>query len=259
MIELKPKRIICGVYYLSLPEDQKSDEKNYIEVRKKEGRIYSDDELRFLPGIDPSHKLKYEWEVRKKTMGRIVKHFSKGKKQTVLEIGCGNGWLANAISVKTGNSLIALDVNRFELRQGVEVFKNNDRLKFAYGNIFENIFPPEIFESAILASAIQYFRDLNQLIERIFYFLKPAGKIYIVDSNFYTDYKVFAAEIRTQNYYKNLGFPEMSDFYYHHRWGELSKFDYTIQNKFSAVVSNITGKITGKGKTVFPFVIIRKN
>lgn len=259
MIELKPKKIICGVYYLSLPEDQKFDEKNYIEVRKKEGRIYSDDELRSLPGIDLSHKLKYEWDVRKKTMDSLVKYFSKGKKQTILEIGCGNGWLANAISVKTGNSLIALDVNQLELTQGAQVFKNNNRLKFVYGNISENIFPPEIFESAILSSSIQYFKNLNWLIKRIFYFLKPAGRIYIVDSNFYPEDKVRAAGIRSQNYYKNLGFPEMSGFYHHHSWQELAKFDYRVQNKFACAVSKIMGKVTSKKKIVFPFVVIRKN
>ena len=259
MFELKPKKIIGGVSYLSLPEDQKFDEKKYIGLRKKEGRIYTDDELRSLPEIDPAHKLKQEWAVRKQTMFKLIRHISKEQKQLILEIGCGNGWLSNAVSEKTGNYIIALDLNQFELRQGAEVFKNNERLKFVYGNIFENIFPVGIFDSVILASVIQYFHDLNQLIERIFYFLKPKGKIYIADSNFYKEDKLQSAITRTENYYCNLGLPEMSGFYHHHSWKELTGFDYSVCNRTAIVVSKIIEKVSGRGKTVFPFVVISKS
>lgn len=259
MIEFQPQKIAGGVYYLSLPEHQKSDEKNYIEVRKKEGRIYSDDELRSLPEIDLVHKLKYEWDVRKKTMDRLIKYFSKKEKQTILEIGCGNGWLSNAIASKTNNSIIALDINQYELKQGAGVFKDNIKLRFVYGNIFEDIFSPEIFESVILSSAIQYFKNLDWLIERVFYFLKPEGKIYIVDSNFYPENELRAARIRSQNYYQSIGFPEMSEYYYHHSWKELAKFDYRIQNKFPLAAAKIIRKVAGRGGIVFPFVLIRKN
>ena len=258
MIELKPKKIIGSVSYLSLPEDQKFDEKKYIELRKKEGRIYTDDELCTLPEIDSTHKLKQEWAVRKQTMIRLIRYISKDQKQIILEIGCGNGWLSNAISEKTGNYVIALDLNQFELKQGAEVFKNNDRLKFVYGNIFENIFPAGIFDSIILASAIQYFQDLNQLIERIFYFLKPKGKIYIADSNFYKENELQSAITRTENYYSNLGFTEMSGFYYHHSWKELTGFDYSVRNRTVIIVSKIIEKVSGSRKTVFPLVVIRK-
>jgi len=71
----------------------------YILLRNKEGRIYSDKEVAVLPEIDKEHKHYNEWEVRKDTSGRLIKYlFSKKKALEILEVGCGNGWLTAKLS-----------------------------------------------------------------------------------------------------------------------------------------------------------------
>lgn len=252
MIELNSEKIIDGVYYLSSPGKQEFNESSYIKLREKEGRIYSDEELRLLPEISASHKLKDEWNVRKKTMKKLVNYFRDKENKNILEVGSGNGWLSNAIASGTNNFLVALDVNQAELKQGAIVFKDNAKLKFVYGNIYENIFPSNSFDAIIFPASIQYFKNPGEIIERVFYFLKPNGEIHIVDSNFYPVNEIGSARLRSEKYYEGIGFREMSEFYFHHSWKDLGRFNYRVTNKFSIRISKI------KKEICFPWIIIRQ-
>ncbi|MEO8399953.1 MAG: hypothetical protein ABI550_09100, partial [Ignavibacteriaceae bacterium] len=99
------------------------------------------------------------------------------------------------------------------------------------GDIFTDIFTSNIFNFIIVSSAVQYFSDLRNLLFRLSHFLAINGEIHIIDSPIYTEDEVSGAKKRTEEYYKSIGEPEMTDFYFHHSWKSLQGFDYEILNK----------------------------
>jgi len=248
-----------GVYYLIEPVHN-SFEDIYMKVRKAEGRIYNDDEVKHLPEIENSHRYFNEWRMRKKSMMMLLDYFeAKTKNKTVLEPGCGNGWLSNKLAGLGFSEVISLDVNITELEQAARVFPGKDNLIFVYGDIFGlPPFPPGSrqngtrqdavggdtharrshgaggeggykFDYIVLSSVIAYFKDLNTLIDSLLNKLNAGGEIHIIDSPFYED-KVKARE-RLIEYYSELGFGEMTEYYHPHSFEDLKGFNYsTLHN-----------------------------
>jgi len=250
-------KIYDGLTYLSDPAQQEFADDIYIKVRKTEGRLYSDNEVRYLPDVPPGHPLKKEWEVRKKTAENLAKYFTNYNNNEILEVGCGNGWLSNFLAEKTKNNITALDLNESELKQAVKVFSEKDNLRFIFGNIFENIFPQKKFNFILLAGSIQYFRDFKKLIEQLSYYLKPGGEIHIADSPFYKEEEKEAAKKRTGTYYNSIGFPEMIKNYYHRSWDELGNRNYYIVNWTKVRYSKILTGLKIPVKNIFPWIIIK--
>src|SRR6478736_1351145 len=52
-------------------------EKKYIELRKLEHRVYSDEVVRSLPDFNERGPLEEEWAIRKITLKKLIKHFEK--------------------------------------------------------------------------------------------------------------------------------------------------------------------------------------
>jgi len=252
------KRKVNGVSYLS--ENILSDFSGgiYIKVRDKEGRLYSDEELKHLPDIRPDHPLRKEWDIRKRTGKHLVKYFSQYENKNILEVGCGNGWLSNLLGRETNNKITALDMNKPELIQGAEVFKENENVSFVYGNIFENIFPPQTFDYILLAGSIQYFTDFDELINQLFYYSSANGEIHIADTNFYTEDEAGSAKLRTKDYFESLNLPEMIPFYHHRKWDELKNYNFRIMNKTRVKAAGAVKSITGSGMNIFPWIIVQK-
>lgn len=230
-----------NVYYLT-PEDT-SFSKHYLAVREKEARILTDAEVRKLPYLDRD-----EWPFRVKSTERFINYVVAKKTESyILTIGCGNGWFSNKIAeVTPQNEVIGLDVNREELEQAVRVFKKKN-LKFVYADIFKI---SETFEAKFdiitLNGAIQYFENFEVLITLLKSFLKPKGEIHIIDSPFYKETEILAAKERTQEYYSELGVPEMTENYFHHDEQFVQNFDVLYTYK-----RNIIHKILGKKDSPF--------
>src|SRR5215203_4755336 len=75
--------------------DAEAFEKLYMQLRKKEQRLYTDEEVRNLPQVIAAHPHFKEWQLRKKSCGRLIEYLDqKNKPLHILEIGCGNGWLS---------------------------------------------------------------------------------------------------------------------------------------------------------------------
>jgi ubiquinone/menaquinone biosynthesis C-methylase UbiE len=208
----------------------KLKEELYLKVREIEGRIYDEKTLQKLPDVDENHRHAKEWILRKKSAEKIARYLSLFKNHKILDLGCGNGWLSNYLAEKTNNKIFAVDLNLFELKQGMKAFKNCN-LNFIYGDIYSKIFTPGSFNFVIIASAIQYFDDLSKLFLQLSSLLKPKGEIHIIDSPFYFKDEVESARKRSKTYYKEIDHPGMADFYFHHTWNELNEFDYKILGK----------------------------
>ena len=216
---------------LSDPAPFAAREALYLAVRAREGRLYSDAEVRLLPYVPASHPLDAEWRVRQRSGERLRRHLSRrGRPLRVLDLGCGNGWLAHSLT-QTGHTVAAVDLNRTELEQGARVFGTKPDLQFLYADVFEARLPLTDLDAVVVAAAVQYFPDVRALLERLLTLLRPGGEIHLLDSPFYTPRTVAAARDRTRAYYAELGFAEMTAGYYHHLSREIATFKAVERNR----------------------------
>jgi len=229
----------------------------YLRVREKEGRLYSDDVVARLPSIANDHSHAQEWRARSASASRLTRYLSRrSRPPTVLELGCGNGWLSNRLS-ESARFVVGADRNRYELEQAVRVFSQNSRLVFLETDIFSAPFSAGRFDVIVLASVIQYFRDLPVLLKALPRYLEPHGEIHIMDSPLYSDTETEAAVQRSQRYYSSLGFPEMAEHYFHHRLSDLNDFDPTMLYQPQPLVMRMK-RLLGWIDSPFPWIVIGK-
>ncbi|HMG14827.1 MAG TPA: methyltransferase domain-containing protein [Saprospiraceae bacterium] len=222
---------MSNISILSNPDQYEVKEQLYIKLRTLEKRIITIDEIRKLPHSAHQGAISLEWKWRKKSKDALIAYLSKNKaSKIILELGCGNGWLANHLSKLDHSEVYAIDLNMYELLQGQEAF-SQENLHFIYGNIFEDILPKVKFDYIVLAASIQYFPSLTQLIERLRKLLNELGEIHIIDSNFYTNVQLEAARISSNTYYTSLRMEEMNQYYFHHTLSELEQFKPVQMNK----------------------------
>ncbi|MCW8823526.1 MAG: class I SAM-dependent methyltransferase [Ignavibacteriaceae bacterium] len=236
----------------------KNDFENlYIELRKKEQRVYSDEEVMKLPfaGISNSHKK--EWDLRAKSFLRFEKYLGMKKENlNILDLGCGNCWFCGQISKIFNNNYYCIDVNLTELKQGKRIFDSN-KLKFLYADIFTAEFPLSSFDLIIINSAIHYFPDFKKIIDRLLGLLNENGEIHIIDSPFYDESESANAKQRTKDYFNSIGFPQMADNYFHHTWKELSTFRYKILYDSSSLKNRLLKLLLIKNSP-FPWICLTK-
>lgn len=218
-----------GIYCFDEKHHTSDFEKIYLKLREKENRLYDDETLKHLPDVSKGHQHYKEWQIRKNSAEKFLKYLnSTSQGKNVLELGSGNGWLANIISDQSGTKVIGIDINNYELEQSARVFGNKINLLFLNADIFDKRLNRLIFDFIILAGTIQYFRDLSGLLARLFKLLKPEGEIHIFDSPFYKQQNFLKAKENTSNYFTQIGFPQMADFFHNHRFSDLEKFKLFI-------------------------------
>lgn len=228
----------------------------YLRVRKKEGRLYSDEVVAQLPSVPNGHLLANEWRARAASAARLTRYLARQTKPlTILDLGCGNGWLSNLLS-KTGHHVIGADQNLHELKQAARVFSSNPNVSFLDADIFSAPFAPETFDVILLASAIQYFPNLPALLNVLFRYLKPQGEIHIIDSPLYTSEEIPNAIQRSRQYYSSLGFPEMAKQYFHHCAADLNPFDAECLYRPSP--RDLRQRILRSFDSPFPWLVINK-
>jgi len=244
--------LIDNVYVNVNTTINKSFEEKYIELRKKENRVYTDIELKQLPSIEKIHIHYKEWILRAQSATRLFKYLAKKNKAlNILEVGCGNGWLSNFLSKETNNLIVGLDVNFIELKQAANIFKK-DNLFFVYDILSAEFLSHFNFDIVVFAASAQYFSSIEQTIQMILPLLNKDGEVHILDTNFYKAEDVEAAHKRTEQYYLNLGVPEFAQYYYHHSSDELKKFCVEILYEPSAVKN-----IFNTTKNPFPWLCVK--
>ncbi|RWY55695.1 class I SAM-dependent methyltransferase [Mucilaginibacter gilvus] len=216
------------MYILPALETEPDFEALYLGVRGLEQRIYTDEQLRQLPQIAPSHVHYKEWQIRKRSSERLVTYLAKKKKPlAILEIGCGNGWLAAKLAGIKEAHIFALDVNEVELEQAKRVFKKSN-LQFFEGDFSDQYFVGLKFDVIVFAAAIQYFSPLQNTLAEMLQYLAEDGEIHLIDTNFYTQQTVEGAKRGTHDYYQKLGYPQLAAHYFHHRLDELAGLNYKV-------------------------------
>lgn len=230
----------------------KEFERLYIELRSQEKRIYTDEEVAWLPEVDEGHIHRKEWQIRKASCKKLV-HYLEHKRRSlkILEVGCGNGWLSYQLSQMRYANVIGLDINLPELQQAERVFAAIPNLNFVYGDL--DSLELEKFDIVVFAASIQYFQSFSSIIETVLERLNEKGEVHIIDSHFYFETEVQEAEQRSLDYFHNKGFDRMQDFYFHHSLKELEGFNYSILYDPNSTLNKIL-----KRKIPFYWIRIRK-
>lgn len=244
------------VQYFSALELYREKENRYLEVRRLEGRVLSDELVKNLPNISSVHPFAKEWKWRERSLNRLLKHLAtKKSKLRILDLGCGNGWMANRLAENSNWDVWAVDLNQVELEQGARLF-GRENLRFVYTNVLQGDFPEKNFDVIVLAASVQYFQNLETLLEQLRKMLNIRGEIHIFDSNFYkNELQRAAAQKRTLRYYTQLGVPEMAEFYHHHLWSEAERIG--AKNLNNALKIKVLQKM--KWLAPFPWLRFRAN
>lgn len=226
-------------------------EKLYLSLREKEGRLYADEMVRFLPHVARSHPLWKEWRVRAHSANRLLRHLEKKKPRLLVEVGCGNGWLTHLISSRLGVSCLGVDINRTEIQQAQRVFGDSQNVSFIHGDPLAVSWNHR-FDGVIFASSIQYFGNLPEIIDHMLNWTQPGGEIHILDSPIYAPQEVSRSRERSKKYFSEMGSPDMANYYHHHCWQALQSFAFKIVPAPPSWLRSVINT------SPFPWVIIQK-
>jgi ubiquinone/menaquinone biosynthesis C-methylase UbiE len=234
-------------------------EELYLKVREKEKRLYTDAEVSELPFIDFRHPHYYEWRIRHDSLKRLLIYLKQKKHPLeILDLGCGNGWMANRLSGIAGSAIVGIDINGFEIEQAKRVFRKTPRLSFFSGNIFDPlIFDEKKFDVIILGASIQYFPDIPLLINHLSGLLRENGEIHIIDSHFYSEKQITRAREATRHHYRLLKTEKMAEYYHHHLWSALTPFNVIVRNR--SIIDRVFLKAFKVARNYFPWLVIKNH
>lgn len=114
----------------------------------------------------------------------IWKHLDIKDGMSILEPGCGPGWLTKELlkmypnSKVTGVEYNAHMVHVFNLNMSIEEKK---RASIVEGSIIETSFADNTFDVAIVRAVLQHIPNYEDALKEIARLLKPGGLIYILD------------------------------------------------------------------------------
>ncbi|GAA4338253.1 class I SAM-dependent methyltransferase [Flaviaesturariibacter amylovorans] len=223
----------------------------YLALRAKEGRLYSDAELRMLPEVPSDHPYAAEWELRRLSAGRLCRWLGAQRRPLrVLEVGCGNGWLAHRLAAVPQCVVVGTDINRQELAQAQRVFV---RSNLFFTDTGLDRFTPGSFDVVVFAAALHYFPDLGGALQAALALLKPGGAVHVVDTYFYGNREAVAAAARSRAYFASMGCAGMAGYYFHHRRAALAPFRPRLGNRAEMIFG-----LLRRGARPFPWYTITK-
>jgi ubiquinone/menaquinone biosynthesis C-methylase UbiE len=213
---------------LSISISESNFEEIYIASRQSESRVYTDEQVAQLPYIDPHHIHHDEWQARNRSSEKLKNYLAnKNKPLSILEIGCGNGWLSAKLAALKNSTITGIDINKTEVSQARRVFSGMSNVSFSAGGLKE-MPDGKKFNVIVFAASIQYFPSFERVVRDAFSYLNDAGEIHILDSHFYYPDELESAKQRSMAYYHSTGFDKMAEYYFHHSYDSLRGFKYKI-------------------------------
>jgi SAM-dependent methyltransferase len=230
----------------------------YLEARSREGRLLPDATVAVLPDVPRGHPLAGEWRQRADSAARLVAYVRRRPRpMTIVDLGCGNGWLSNRIAAVEGSSVVGVDVNAVELDQAHRVFGGRPGLEFVVGDLADGALAADRPDLVILASVVQYVPDPTAVLAAIVVGLGPGGEIHVLDSPVYEPSEVAAARQRTHRHYAGLGVPEMATRYFHHDWHIFDPFTTDVLYRPDTRWRRVERRVRRRPRSPFPWVRIR--
>jgi SAM-dependent methyltransferase len=232
----------------------------YVAARMREGRLLPDEMVATLPHVPGAHGQHDEWRLRADSSARLVALLRAQRRPLrILELGCGNGWLANRLAAVPGATVTGTDVNDVELDQARRVFAATANLDFLHHDMRERELPVPRPDVIVCASALQYVPDPARLVAQWLGALAPGGEIHVLDTPLYTSDSVIAARERTRRHYASIGVAEMAELYHHHTWSCFDGFDVEVLHDPATTRSRLQRRLLHARRSPFPWIRISRD
>ena len=234
-------------------EKFKAFEQSYLSLRTKEKRVLSIEEIRSLPYPkkgSPDYDL---WAIRRKNIHRFLRYLNaSGKKQRILDIGCGNGFFTHLMAQQQ-HEVHGVDVNAEELEQAACAFPEAGISWFCI-DILNETPDQRTYDLITFCTSFQYFKDAGLVLNRCLSLLNPGGEIHIIDSPFYDETTVSIAKNKSHLHFKKLEVPDMTQYYYHHTFSSLNQFHITFGYRSRSLLS----RLIRLKDSPFPWIIVKQ-
>ena len=160
-----------------------SPEQDHRKEGERERTRYSDEEVASLPDISPSHPRYRYWRTRKRSSARLIKYLTlKKRSASILEVGCGNGWLSFQMSMVPRSRVIGIDIHYASLKQAAGVFRHQPNLKFMYGDLCSDMLQGLNFDIIVFAASIHQMPSVPAALAAALKHLTANGEIHIIDT-----------------------------------------------------------------------------
>lgn len=152
--------------------------------RKKDNRIWSDEEVREFPHTFFYNLHQKEWEIKTQMAKAIQNYLFHEAKSvySILDVGCGCGWLGNILSNFTKGSILGLDQDAGQIEQATRIFAK-ENLAFRTGDFYQTRLRKNSFDYIILIDAHQWLGSVEEITARATSLLTPGGELHILSSS----------------------------------------------------------------------------
>lgn len=210
----------------ALPEERRQHFARFLSdygtIRHAEGRGSTDpDYYRVLPRADSM-----QWRIRTKTFEYFQEHLLPRAPSRVLDLGSGNGWFSHKLS-ELGHQPVGVDIFTDSL-DGLEASLRYSQTPLVEAEFDRLPFADAQFDVAVFNASLHYSPDYARTLAEVRRCLRPAGRIFILDSPLYKRRQHgerMQAERRVQ-FQQMYGFPSDSlaslEFLYEAQLAELA-------------------------------------
>jgi len=177
-----------GIWRFLLPERESHYSRfisDYETVRRFEGRFSPDSSYyRALPFKDTSGKFSADWRIRAASFRALQKILTA--ESTVLDVGAGNGWLSNRLSLG-GHNVCAVDL-LLNPEDGLGAWSHyQSQFDKAQSEFAHFPFPDKSVSAVIFNASFHYSESYEETLTESLRVLTPNGRIIVMDSPVYRD------------------------------------------------------------------------
>jgi ubiquinone/menaquinone biosynthesis C-methylase UbiE len=160
--------------------------RDYRTVRADEGWGASDASYyRALPHVNQDDPQRNIWRTRERNFGRLLALIGSGRPLKILDVGAGNGWLANRLAQR-GNTVAALDLAD-DVHDGLGARVHYATSFETYQAEFDRMpFGEAQFDRVIFNAALHYAHILSVALCEAGRVMRSDGSIVVMDSPFHS-------------------------------------------------------------------------
>lgn len=113
---------------------------------------------------------------------KLLDHIGIGSATTVLDLGCGGGYVARELFSKTAAHIYGIDSSEKAINLAIELSKGTT-IKFEKADVTKLPIPDDFADVVLCIGVIEHVQDHEKCLEEIKRVLKRNGYVYVVSSN----------------------------------------------------------------------------